>query len=318
MYEKFYKALDNGDINLMNEVEKSDLHCHSDRGANKKDFEDEFNIKIPNPQKFKSIIEMDDWYDKYLDKYTNGFNGLIKRYISLFKTAQSQNIKVFTPSFCLSRIKYFNNNMGEYFEFIKELKGKYAPNINFYPELELNRHSDINLTEKLFYEAIKYNFFKSIDIIGDEKLGTEKFKEIYETADKLGWVLKAHVGEFAGPEFIDEALNNLHLDAINHGLSAVESPELMKYLRDAKIMLNICPTSNVLLSRIPNYKEHPIKQFVNNDITCSINTDDLIIFNQTVSEEYFNLYNNQTLNKEELNEIRENGLKKSLVKRRDV
>ena len=259
---------------------------------------------------------MDSWYDDNIDKYASGFLGILRRYKSLFKTAERQNIKVFSPSFCISRRKYFGGNVEEYIYFLKQLKERYAPNINFFPELVLNRHHDITFIEEEFEIAKKLDFFKSIDIIGDEFLGTEKFKEIYQEADKLGWILKAHVGEFGGVDLMEEAIKNLNLDVINHGIAAINSPNMMHYLAGSKIKLNICPTSNVLLSRVKSYREHPIGRFVKEGITCSINTDDLLIFNQTVSEEYLNLYNNKTLSFEELNKIREDGLTKFLIKRK--
>ena len=82
----------------------------------------------------------------------------------------------------------------------------------------------------------------------------------------------------------------------------------MKWLSDNKIQLNVCPTSNVLLSRVENYKVHPIRKLYDNGIKVTINTDDMLIFDQSVSEEFFNLYNAGVFNSTELNEIRKNGL----------
>ncbi len=314
--EKFCLGLINNDIDLLNQVAKSDLHCHADRGADRKDLEEEFNVVFKNPPVFSSIKEMDEWYDKHIEQYASGFDGLVRRYKSMFQTAERQRIKVFSPSFCLGRKKFFGGSVEKYIKFIKKMQEQYAPSIEFLPELVLNRHHDIAQLEEEFEEASKFDFFRTIDIIGDESLGTEKFIEIYKKAHQLGWILKAHVGEFGGVEAIEEAIKNLDLDVINHGLAAIESEELMKYLARNEIKLNICPTSNVLLSRVKDYKEHPIKRFIKEGIICSINTDDLLIFNQSISEEYLNLYNSGALNMEELNQIRENGLTKMLEKRK--
>ena len=315
--EKFFKGLTNKDISLLNQVAKSDLHSHADRAANRKDIEEEFNILFENPPIFKSINDMDNWYNSNIDKYTSNFSGLLRRYISMFKTAERQNIKVFSPSFCLSRRKYFNGSCEEYINFIKQLKDIYAPNIEFYPELVLNRNSNLSQIEEEFKEASKYDFFKSIDIIGDEKSGVDKFIDIYQEADKLGWILKSHVGEFGGIEEMEDAIDKLNLDVINHGIAAVKSNNMILYLKKSGIKLNICPSSNILLSRVKCYKDHPIGTFVKEGITCSINTDDLLIFNQTINDEYLNLYNNKTLSLEELNKVREDGLTKFLVKRKE-
>jgi len=52
----------------------------------------------------------------------------------------------------------------------------------------------------------------------------------------------------------------LELDQVQHGIAAVQSKEVMKWLSNNKIQINICPTSNVMLSRVDNYKSHPIKE----------------------------------------------------------
>ena len=312
----FYIGLKENNVGILDQVPKSDLHCHSDRGTYRKDIEEELDVVFNDPPVFKSIEEMDAWYDDNIDEFVKGYSGIVRRYKSLFKTAEDQNIKVFSPSFCLGKKKYFGGSVEEYIAFLNKLKEKYAPSISFYPELVLNRHADIKQIEEEFEEAKRINFFKSIDIIGDEFLGTEKFKEIYQDADKLGWILKAHVGEFGGVDLMEEAIENLNLDVINHGISAIDSPNMMHYLKTSGIRLNVCPTSNLLLSRVKSYREHPIGRFVREGIICSINTDDLLIFNQTVSNEYLNLYNSNTLSLEELNKIREDGLTKFLIKRK--
>lgn len=63
-----------------------------------------------------------------------------------------------------------------------------------------------------------------------------------------------------------------------------------------------------MLSRVEDYKIHPIRVLYDNGIKVTINSDDMLIFDQSVSEEFFNLYNAGVFNAEELNEIRENAL----------
>ena len=95
---------------------------------------------------------------------------------------------------------------------------------------------------------------------------------------------------------------------MQHGIAAANSKSVMKWLSDNKIQLNICPTSNVLLNRVKNYKVHPIRKLYDYGVKVTINTDDMLIFNQSVSEEFLNLYNAGVFNPAELDEIRQNGL----------
>ena len=128
-------------------------------------------------------------------------------------------------------------------------------------------------------------------------------------AEHKKYILKAHVGEFGDSKSVKNAVQKLNLNQIQHGINSVDSQKVMKLLKDKDIQLNICPSSNIYLKRASSYKNHPIKKLYKNGVKVSINTDDMIIFNNSVSQEYFNLYQNETLGIDELNEIRLNGLK---------
>ena len=84
----------------------------------------------------------------------------------------------------------------------------------------------------------------------------------------------------------------------------------MNYLRERKIRLNVCPASNLFLGIVDNYDVHPISTLHRNGIVVTVNTDDLLIFNQSITEQYINLFNSGCLTAEELDVIRLNGLQK--------
>jgi len=82
----------------------------------------------------------------------------------------------------------------------------------------------------------------------------------------------------------------------------------MKWLARNKIQFNVCPTSNVMLGRVKSYIEHPIRILYDYEIPITINSDDMLIFNQSVSQEYLNLYKCGLMTVEELDCIRKRGL----------
>lgn len=96
-------------------------------------------------------------------------------------------------------------------------------------------------------------------------------------------LLKLHVGEFGTAEDVRHAVDLLELDEVHHGIAAADSKSVMKYLRDQETILNICPMSNIMLKRVKDYSSHPIKTLYENGVPVTINTDDLAIFNATVS-----------------------------------
>jgi adenosine deaminase len=137
----------------------------------------------------------------------------------------------------------------------------------------------------------------------------KNFKKIYKKAKDSRLRLKAHVGEFGTADDVMEAVEELGLDEVHHGIAAATSPSIMNWLADNRVQLNICPTSNVMLGVVKGYEVHPIRKLYDYGIPVTINTDDLLIFNQTVSQEYLNLYKAGLMTAEELNNIRELGLK---------
>ena len=121
--------------------------------------------------------------------------------------------------------------------------------------------------------------------------------------------MKAHLGESGNAELIRQAVEVLEIDEVQHGISAAQSPEIMNWLSRNNIRLNVCPTSNVMLGHVESLAHHPIKTLVDHGVHVTINTDDLMIFGQSVSEEYLNLYSAGVLSAEVLDQIRETSLK---------
>ena len=105
-------------------------------------------------------------------------------------------------------------------------------------------------------------------------------------------------------------VETLGLSEVHHGISACTSKETMRFLADNRIRLNVCPSSNVMLGYVKDYRDHPIRILVENGIQVTINTDDLLIFDSSIENEYLQLYRAGTLSAEQLDGIRRNGLAK--------
>ena len=97
---------------------------------------------------------------------------------------------------------------------------------------------------------------------------------------------------------------------MQHGIAAATDPSVVRFLADNKIRLNITPTSNYLLGRVQDLKDHPIAELYRNGVDVTINSDDVLIFDSDVSKEYLRLYQSGCLTAKELDNIRKNGLKK--------
>ena len=75
-------------------------------------------------------------------------------------------------------------------------------------------------------------------------------------------------------------------ERIGHGVSAVHDPDLVTYLADNRITLEMCPTSNIRTRAVPSLAEHPMPALLAAGVPVCLNTDDPGMFNTTLNTEY--------------------------------
>jgi adenosine deaminase len=114
----------------------------------------------------------------------------------------------------------------------------------------------------------------------------EPFAEAYAIAKSAGLLAVPHAGELAGPSSIIGALDVLGADRIQHGVRAVEDPRLVERLAVTGVCLDVCPTSNLMLSVCASIDEHPLPALLEAGVRCSINGDDPLLFGPNLLEEY--------------------------------
>jgi adenosine deaminase/aminodeoxyfutalosine deaminase len=125
-----------------------------------------------------------------------------------------------------------------------------------------------------------------IGIGGDEqKAPPELFREVYAYAAESGLRLTAHAGESAGAESVWGALN-LHAERIGHGLTAAQDPELVEELATRQIPVELCLTSNLRTGCCPSLAEHPVRNYFDQGVMITLNTDDPAMFETSLAREY--------------------------------
>jgi adenosine deaminase len=113
------------------------------------------------------------------------------------------------------------------------------------------------------------------------------YKDVFLAARQAGLHVVAHAGEEVGPESIREAVVELGAERIGHGTSAMQDPALMDMLKERSIPLEICPTSNLVTGKyVRRYEDHPIKQFYKRGLIVTLNTDDPVLFDVELDDEY--------------------------------
>ncbi|WP_211092136.1 adenosine deaminase [Aliigemmobacter aestuarii] len=124
-------------------------------------------------------------------------------------------------------------------------------------------------------------------IAGDEKAGKPRdFLWSFDCAREAGLRLTAHAGEWGGPDSVRDALNDLRVERIGHGVRAIEDLVLVDELAERGTVLEVCPGSNIALGIYPTWRAHPIGQLYDRGVKVTVSTDDPPFFHTTMTREY--------------------------------
>ena len=112
------------------------------------------------------------------------------------------------------------------------------------------------------------------------------FAEAGAAARAAGLAVVPHAGELLGPDSVADAVDVLGARRVMHGVRCIEDPHLIARLVDSGTVLDVCPTSNVMLSVVPSLADHPLRALLAAGIRCTINADDPLLFGTDLLTEY--------------------------------
>lgn len=112
------------------------------------------------------------------------------------------------------------------------------------------------------------------------------FVRAFQIARDGGLLSAPHAGELDAGHVVAEAIDLLGANRIQHGVRAFEVPGLVERIVAEGVCLDVCPTSNVLLSVFPSLAAHPLPRFLDAGVRCSLNADDPLLFGPGILDEY--------------------------------
>ena len=118
----------------------------------------------------------------------------------------------------------------------------------------------------------------------------EKFARVFARCRALGLHLVAHAGEEGPPAYIWSALDDLHVERIDHGVRCVEDPALVARLAAERIPLTVCPLSNVKLCVYPTMADHSLAALLDAGLCATVNSDDPAYFGGYVNRNYLAVF----------------------------
>lgn len=254
-------------------------------------------IKIPfnTSEQIKKAYEFAD-LQSFLDVYYQGtdvlqtsedFYELTWAYLT---KAHKDNIKhveiFFDPQTHTQRNIPFKAVVSGIKKALDKAKDEYQ--MSSYLIMNFLRHLSEEDAFKTLEEALPYkSSIKAVGLYSSELNNPpDKFRRVFEAAREEGFLTVAHAGEEAPPEYVWQAIKLLKVKRVDHGVQSIKDPELMKYLKDNKIPITVCPLSNIKLRIFDTMNDHNLKQLLDQGIVATINSDDPAYFGGYLNENY--------------------------------
>ena len=305
----FAAALESGDLAAVRAFPKADLHNHGGLSGDRAFLREATGIDIaPLARPIGSMAEMADWVNANIGPVLYREGGRLLGYEAAFRLALRDGV---------TRIRMGDDgelrrpgvSAPELLSSLRELHRRVAPQVEWIPLLGMSRHCAPADLQRWLAPFLELGGFAVVDLWADEfAQPIEAFRPVYAIAEAAGLRLMAHVGEWGTAEDVRAAVEALDLDEVQHGIAAADSPDVMRWLSERGVRLNVCPTSNVLLGRVKRLEDHPIRRLFDAGVKVTINTDDALVFGRSVSEEFLALFDCGLFSGAELDIIRANAL----------
>lgn len=290
---------------------KADLHNHLTLGPSLASLKKHYPVtNITKHSRFDGLDGMLEYVHGCINnEMATGAD--VARYMEIaIEDSIADNVKLLEASIDLNLVRYFDNSAERLIELVKDLKEKYQGRIQFMPDIGINKNVSLDKANMLGSTFIASGVFSGIDLYGPEiNMPLHGFVDLFKVAKQVGLRTKVHIGEFSNPESINETINLFNPDDIQHGIKAAYSDRTMETILKRNIRLNICPQSNLALGSERSLTEHPIRQLFDFGIDLTVNTDDRLLFDASVSDQFIDLIEAKVFTFDEIDRIRRNALR---------
>lgn len=132
--------------------------------------------------------------------------------------------------------------------------------------------------------------FLALDLADNEEgFDPKPFAPLFAKARKAGLRITIHSGEANSPvaaQWVKDSVEVLGAERIGHGIQIIKDKNILNFIREKRIPLEVCPISNWLTQAFKTYEEHPIRELINSGVLVTINSDDPGIFATQLSDDY--------------------------------
>ncbi len=317
---------------FVHSLPKAELHCHLDGSMRVNtiiELAKEQKIKLPkeDPKSLKSYLEVGPDC-KSLEEYLRPFDvtcsvlqtkeSLARATFELAEDCANENIRYLEIRF--SPILHLKKGLKLTEVVNSVLSGKSEAEKKFDIIIGIVicglRHFDPQTSLTLAELCVAY---KNTGIVGFDLAGAEENFPAKDHKDAFYLIINnninttAHAGEAYGPESIHQALHYINANRIGHGTRLRENGDLLNYVNDHRIPLEMCITSNVQTKAVKNIKNHPIKFYFDFGVRVTLNTDNRLISKTTLTDEYMLAIKEFKFSPDELKYLILNGFKSAFL-----
>lgn len=317
---------------LIRALPKTDLHCHLDGSMRLKtilELAEKQGVKLPASDEvgLAKAIHMGEMC-KSLEDYLVAFDvtcSVLQTEESLYRAAYELGIDAAAEGVRYLEVRYapvLHQARGLKLTHIIDsvLEGlraaKHETRIKYGVILCGIRHMSPEISLRLAELCVAY---KNRGVVGFDLAGAEANFPAKEHRQAFQLILKnnvnctAHAGEAYGPESISQALHYLGAHRIGHGVRLREDGDLLNYVNDHRVPLECCPSSNLQTRAVQDMKAHPLKFYFDYGLRVTINTDNRLITDTTVSREYLIAHQQLGLSLEDLTTVMVSGFKSAFL-----
>jgi len=311
---------------------KTDLHCHLDgslRVSTIIDLAKKQNIDLPttNEDDLRKILTSDGQLrdlNAYLDKFELPLavmqteEALYRTAYELVEDTAEENVQYlevrYSPILHTRKGLNLIRIMDAVLEGLRDARKKYLTRNGVIVCGIRNISPEVSLKLAELTVAYKYRGVLGFDLAGrEDQYPAKDHEEAFYLIRNNNINCTVHAGEAYGPGSIKQALHNLNTHRIGHGTRLKEDGDLLNYVNDHRIPVEICLTSNVQTSTISSFENHPAKFYFDCGLRVTINTDNRLMSDTTVTEELFRAVDKCGFELEDVPSLIINGYKSAFV-----
>ena len=293
-------------IGLLKKLPKVELHCHLDGSLNPGtiiDLAEKQKVALPttNVDQLKNILSIGDKrvsLEEYLEKFKITLSvlqtpeSLERTAFELIQEVSKENVRYIEVRY--SPILHTEKGMTPEESVDAVLKGLKTGKEEFGVRSGIIICGIRNINPKISLQLAELTYsYKNKGVVGFDLAGAEENFPAKDHMEAFYFILNnnlnvtIHAGEAYGTSSIHQAIHYCGAHRIGHGTRLRENEDLMKYVQDHRITLEVCLTSNWHTRSVQSLDQHPFKLYYDQDIRVTLNTDNRLMSDTTLTKEFY-------------------------------